>query len=69
MQRSANGGNRVPFSPLTLARAFLQLVHALGVTESGTFLLLPVTLESPGLTRPDDVDSGPAILDDSDNNI
>lgn len=32
---------------LTLALAFLQFVQALGVTESGTFLLLPA--EVPGL--------------------
>lgn len=31
----------------TLALAFLQVVQALGVTESGTFLLLPE--EVPGL--------------------
>ena len=31
-------------SLLTLALAFLQLVQALGVTESGTFLFLPVVL-------------------------
>lgn len=32
---------------LTLALAFLQFVQALGVTESGTFLVLPA--EVPGL--------------------
>ena len=32
---------------LTLALAFLQFVHALGVTESGTFLFLPADV--PGL--------------------
>ena len=37
-------------SLLTLALALLQLVQALGVTESGTFLFLPVVLvEVPGL--------------------
>ena len=37
-------------SLLTLALAFLQLVQALGVTESGTFLFLPVVLvEAPCL--------------------
>lgn len=59
----------MPYSPCTLARAFLQLVHALGVTESGTFLLLPVPLDFPGLTWPANVDSGLAILDDSDGNV
>ena len=32
-------------SLLTLARAFLQLLQALGVTESGTFLFLAVVPE------------------------
>ena len=37
-------------SLLTLALAFLQLVQALGVTESGTFLFLPeVLVEVPCL--------------------
>ena len=37
-------------SLLTLALAFLQLVQALGVTESGTFLFLPlVVVEVPCL--------------------
>lgn len=31
-------------SLLTLALAFLQVVQALGVTESGTFLFLPAVL-------------------------
>ncbi len=35
----------------TLALAFLQLVQALGVMESGTFLFLPA--EVPGLGWPD----------------
>ena len=37
----AHGHDKAGEKRLTLALAFLQLVQALGVTESGTFLFLP----------------------------
>lgn len=58
-----------PSSHVTLALAFLQFVHALGVTESGTFLLLLVPLEDPGRTWPDAVDSEHAVLDGEDTDV
>lgn len=60
------GNTEIPFSHFTLALAFLQLVQALGVTESGTLRLLPVAPEVSGLTWPDNVVSELAAFDGGD---